>query len=199
MIVKANIGRASKSRVFRHLEHIRLRVVTDGTGASPDNPAMDVRSFLRAALLGGLVAGTCDIVYAFVWLGQYGRSPLWVLQSVASGWLGRASFGGGWNSGAIGIASHYGISIVAAAAFGAASWHLSFMRRHWILCGLAYGVPVYLFMNFVVMPLSNAPFAASTATASLAQGFASHGLLFGLPIAWFARKAKPAPWGAGFG
>lgn len=153
---------------------------------------MNLHPFVRAALLGGLAAGTCDIVYAFIWLGQFGRSPLWVLQSVASGWLGRASFSGGWTSGAIGIASHYGISIVAAALFCAASSHLAFMRRHWIACGLAYGVPVYLFMNFLVMPLSNTPFMPSTAVATIAQGFASHAILFGLPIAFFARKVKPA-------
>jgi len=168
-------------------------VVTDGRAATRDNRPMALHPFLRAALLGGLVAGTCDIVYAFIWLGQFGRSPLWVLQSVASGWLGRASFGGGWTSGAIGIASHYGISIVAAALFGAASWHLAFMRRHWIACGLAYGVPVYLFMNFVVMPLSNTPFMPSTALAPIAQGFASHAILFGLPIAWSFSRAGSSP------
>lgn len=150
---------------------------------------MDFHRFARAALLGGFVAGTCDILYAFVWLGHYGRSPLWVLQSVASGWLGRASFTAGWASGVLGLASHYAISIVAAVLFAAASTRLAFMRRHWIACGLAYGVPVYLFMNFVVMPLSHAPFAASTAAATLAQGFASHAILFGLPIAWFTRVA----------
>jgi hypothetical protein len=151
---------------------------------------MTLHPFARAALLGGLVAGTCDIVYAFIWLGYHGRSPLWVLQSVATGWLGRASFSGGWASGALGIASHYAISIVAAALYGAASGHLAFMRRHWIACGIAYGVPVYLFMNFVVIPLSNAPFAASTAAATLAQGFASHAILFGLPIAYFSRAVS---------
>ena len=120
-------------------------MVTDGRAATRDNRPMALHPFLRAALLGGLVAGTCDIVYAFIWLGQFGRSPLWVLQSVASGWLGRASFGGGWTSGAIGIASHYGISIVAAAV------------------------------------------------ATIAQGFASHAILFGLPIAWFFSRAGSSP------
>jgi hypothetical protein len=145
-----------------------------------------------AALLGGTIAAMLDIVYAFVWLGMSGRSPLWVLQSVASGWLGRGAFTGGWSAGLIGAASHWGISIAAAALYGVAVRGSGWVRAHWVAGGIAFGVLVYLFMNFVVIPLSAAPFGPSWARRAFIQGFVSHALLFGLPIAWaWHRKASP--------
>ena len=56
---------------------------------------------LWGILLGGLIAGALDIVYAFVVYGplSYGVSPRAVLQSVAAGWIGRdASRAGGWST-----------------------------------------------------------------------------------------------------
>ena len=145
-----------------------------------------------AALAGGLVAGALDIAYAFAWWGMNGRTPLWVLQSVASGWLGRAAFTGGVAAGALGLASHFGIAIVAAAIYGAAVSGSTWIRTHWITGGIAFGVLVYLFMNFVVIPLSAAPFGPSLALQPFIQGFISHALLVGLPIAATWRKAVRA-------
>jgi hypothetical protein len=146
------------------------------------------RRFWIAALVGGVIAGVLDIVYAFIWLGMSGRSPLWVLQSVASGWLGRPAFTGGVTAGAIGLASHLGISIAAAAIYGLAFRGTPWMRTRWVASGVAFGVLVYLFMNFVVIPLSAAPFGPSRVPRAFVQGFISHALLFGLPIAWVWRR-----------
>lgn len=145
---------------------------------------MTGKAFWLAVLAGGLAAGVLDIVYAFAWLGMNGRSPLWVLQSVASGWLGRPAFTGGVAAGAIGLASHLGISIAAAAIYGLAFRGTPWMRTRWIASGVAFGALVYLFMNFVVIPLSAAPFGPSWAPRAFVQGFISHALLVGLPISW---------------
>jgi hypothetical protein len=145
---------------------------------------MKASDFFKAALIGGLVAGALDIIYAFVWLGMSGRTPLWVLQTIASGWLGRAAFTGGIAAGALGLASHFGISIAAAALYGAAVRGSAWIRAHWIVGGITFGVLVYLFMNFVVIPLSAAPFGPSWTPRAFIQGFISHALVFGLPIAW---------------
>jgi uncharacterized membrane protein YagU involved in acid resistance len=128
-------------------------------------------------------------VYAFIWLGASGRTPQWVLQSVASGWLGRAAFSGGLGAAALGLASHLGISVAAAAIYGAAVRGSAWVRVHWIAGGIAFGVLVYLFMNFVVIPLSAAPFGPSWAPRAFIQGFISHAVVFGLPIAWVWRRA----------
>ena len=145
---------------------------------------MTTRDFWIAAFVGGSIAATLDIAYAFVWLGVSNRSPLWVLQTIASGWMGRAAFTGGVAAGALGLASHYGISIAAAALYGLAVRGSTWIRVHWIAGGIAFGVLVYLFMNFVVIPLSAAPFGPQWTARAFIQGFISHALVFGLPIAW---------------
>ncbi len=145
--------------------------------------------FWKAALVGGVIAGVLDIVYAFAWHGAMaGRSPLWVLQTIASGWMGRGAFTGGEMAGLIGIASHMGISIAAAAIYGVAVRGSAWIRAHWIVGGIVFGILVYLFMNFVVIPLSAAPFGPSWAPRAFIQGFISHALVFGLPIAWVWRR-----------
>ena len=142
------------------------------------------RQHWKAILIGGLVAGTGDILYAIVYSGIYGRSPLWVLQSVASGWLGKPAFAGGVPTGALGLASHYAISIAAAAIYFLAGRRIAFMQRHWAISGALFGMAVYVFMSYVVVPLSAAPFRFPVTPESFLRGFASHALLFGLPIAY---------------
>jgi hypothetical protein len=151
---------------------------------------MKARDFWIAALVGGLIAATLDILYAFAWQAMSNRGPAWVLQSIASGWLGRSAFKGGWTAALLGLASHYGISIAAAALYGVAVRGSGWIRKRWIAGGIAFGALVYLFMNFVVIPLSAAPFGPSWAPRAFIQGFISHALVFGLPIAWiWHRKA----------
>lgn len=150
----------------------------------------DVRRFVLNALAGGFLAGAGDIIYAMVWLGLRGRSPEWVLQSVASGWLGKEAFSGGLVAALIGLASHFAICIVAAGIYGATSARGALLRERWILCGALFGVFVYLFMNFVVLALSAFPFKLTYPLSALAQGFVSHALLVGIPIAWFFRSRR---------
>jgi len=47
-------------------------------------------NLLRAILVGGVVAGVLDICYAFVVYGplSYQMTPVQILHSVASGWVG---------------------------------------------------------------------------------------------------------------
>ena len=156
-------------------------------------PLIDRRAFWLAVLAGGLTAGVLDILYAITFWHFNGRSPLWVLQSVAMGWFGRGSSTMGWTSGAIGLASHFGITIVAAALYGFAWRRVGWMRTHWIACGLLFGVLVYLFMNYVVIPLSAAPFRTPLTLSTLSQGFVSHALLVGLPIAACLRRLRDRP------
>lgn len=148
--------------------------------------------FWIAVLAGGLLAGTLDIIYAIASHAWHGRSALWVLQSVASGWVGKAAFSGGVTAGAVGFASHFGISIAAAAIYGIASRSVEFLSTHWLVAGAIFGVLVYLFMNFVVIPLSAAPFKPSLVPRVLIEGFVSHAILFGIPIAGLMRRLAPA-------
>jgi hypothetical protein len=64
-----------------------------------------------------------------------------------------------------------------------ASRRIPTLRTQAVLCGVAFGVLVYLFMNFVVLPLSAFPFELKHTAGRLLRGFVSHGILVGLPIA----------------
>jgi hypothetical protein len=69
-------------------------------------------------LAGGVVAGTLDIGYACVfWALKSGVPARRILQSVAAGLLGEASFQGGAGTAALGLALHYLIAVSMALAY----------------------------------------------------------------------------------
>lgn len=134
----------------------------------------------KAILFGGLLAGIFDIAAAFVIFGRRGATPLEVLQSVATGLLGRDAYTGGWRTGLLGGALHFLIATGAAAVFVAASRALGILMQRPVISGLLYGIAVYLFMNLVVLPLSavrRRPFALDITLIIV------HMLCVGLPIA----------------
>lgn len=145
-------------------------------------------ALITQTLVGGGIAATLDIVYAIVRQAGRGRSPEWTLQSVASGWLGEEAFTSGATGAVLGLVSHFAILMVAAGLFVLASRRLAALRAHAVIAGLAFGVLVYVFMNFVVLPLSAFPFDLAYTTARLLEGFVSHAVLVGLPIALAARR-----------
>lgn len=139
-------------------------------------------------LLGGLIAGTLDLTAACVysWL-RANVSPVTVFQFIASGVLGRDSFTGGAKSAVIGVALHFLIATVATAVFYFASRKWLFLLERPILAGLLYGIPVYLFMNFVVLPLSQVQQRSQPLTSRIINLVI---LMFciGLPIALITRR-----------
>ena len=142
----------------------------------------------RAILWGGLIAGTLDILAAFVNSGLRGVSPTRVLQSIASGLLGAGSFKGGFPTAALGLALHFFIATTATAVYYAASRKLKVLVEQPIVCGLAYGIPVYLMMNLIVLPLSAVPFKVSHAPANVATAVLILMFCVGLPIALAVRR-----------
>lgn len=148
-------------------------------------------------LLGGVIAATLDIAYAFVFYGAYGTPPVRLLQSIASGLLGREAYAGGYPAAALGALLHYCISICAAATFFAASLRLRWLSGHPVVAGAAFGLGVFVVMNFVVVPLSAFPHRLAFPPLVLACGLLAHMFLFGLPIALCVRAglaaAPPAP------
>jgi len=144
-------------------------------------------------VLAGIVGATCDITYAILYYGWRGISAERILQTVASGLLGKASYDGGWQTAALGLACHYAIVIVAAAVFWAVARRWDWLRREPITAGLAFGVAIYGFMNFVVLPLSAYPYPLRFPLLTTATGLLVHMVGVGLPIALITRRAHPAP------
>jgi len=137
-----------------------------------------------AILLGGGIAATLDMIYAIVSNEYYADlPPQWTMQSVASGLLGDPAFDSGAAGALLGTFAHYAILFVAAGLYYLASRRIPALRTHAIICGIVFGVLVYLFMNFVVLPLSAFPFDLKFPIGRLMRGFVSHGLLVGVPIA----------------
>jgi hypothetical protein len=146
----------------------------------------------RLVLLAGIAGATCDIVYAILYYGWKGIPAERILQTVASGWLGKASFDGGWTSAALGLASHYAIVMVAAALFHAVARRWGWPREEPITAGLVYGLGIYAFMNFVVLPLSAYPYPLRFPLLTTATGLLVHMIGVGLPISLITRRARPA-------
>ena len=116
------------------------------------------------------------------------------MQSIASGLLGPASFTGGAGSAALGVALHFLIATVATAVFYFASRTLRFLVDQAIPAGLLYGVFVYLFMNFVVIPLSAVPAARrSPPLSGRIIGLLIIMFCVGLPIALLVRRFERVP------
>jgi hypothetical protein len=154
-----------------------------------------LRRVLEATLWGGLTAGALDAVLAVV---LYRAAPVAIFHSIASGLLGRAAYEGGLATAALGALLHFVIAFGAAATYATASLALPLLVRRAVPCGLAFGVCVYFFMNYVVLPLSAVAFARPFHLALLANGtwlggLAGHMLLVGLPIALFTRRAAQRP------
>jgi hypothetical protein len=112
-----------------------------------------------------------------------------VLQGVASGLLGPSAFQGGAATALLGLVLHFVIAFVAAAMYYAVSRVFPMLVRRAVLCGLAYGVVVYLFMNDVVLPLSRVNFRTPP-WYIVAVLVAIHMLFVGLPIALAVRRGS---------
>jgi len=142
----------------------------------------------RAIFWGGLIAGTLDILAAFVNSGLRGVSPAQVLQAIASGLLGADSFKGGFATAALGLVFHFFIATTATAVYYAASRKLKVLVDQAIICGLAYGIPVYLVMNLVVLPLSAITFKLSHSFNAVATSVLILMFCVGLPISLTVRR-----------
>lgn len=143
---------------------------------------------LQVILLGGLIAGTLDLSAAFIyaWL-RAGVTPVWIMHLIAGGLLGPAAFNGGVKTAALGVALHYLIATTAAAVFYAASRKINFLLSQPIVSGLLFGIAVYLFMNFVVLPLSRVTRTHPPLSARII-GMLIIMMCVGLPIALIVRR-----------
>ncbi len=152
---------------------------------------------LDSILGGGLLAGVLDILDAIIFWGLRGISAERIFQSVASGLLGRSAFQGGMATVILGGALHFFIATTAAAVYFAASLKLPVLVRRAVPCGLAFGVAVYFFMNYAVLPLSAVtPSKGGFSLLFFANGVLGHALLVGLPIALVTRRSADPGRGA---
>ncbi len=139
-------------------------------------------NLLRPILVGGAVAGTLDLISAILTVGPG------VPRNIAAGLLGTAAIRGGMYAWILGVLLHYFIAFSAAAVYCLASRKLEFLKEHFVVCGLFFGIAVCLVMNLIVMPLSAFHFAGPYQLRGLLQSLITHMLLVGLPIAYSLRR-----------
>jgi len=138
---------------------------------------------LRPILIGGAIAGTLDKIWGFLSFGL--KSP----QAIAAGLIGRsAAFQGGDATWMLGMLLHFFIAFTVAAIYCISSRKLKFLNDHWLVCGLFYGIAVFLVMNLVVLPLSALHLTGPYQLQGLIQGLLGHMVIVGLPISFSLHK-----------
>jgi hypothetical protein len=137
-----------------------------------------------------LVAGALDIASAIVLTWWGGKSVIAMLLGVASGPFGEWPLSRGWTGAVAGLAVHFAIMAVMAAAFVFAARALPRLRERRLIYGACYGALLYLIMYWLVLPLRWPALAARPVTlGSVLTPLAIHVLLVGLPIALIAVRA----------
>jgi Na+/alanine symporter len=156
------------------------------TGASAPSQSGTRPSEKSNALLaigvGGLVAGTVDLLQACILFGW--DIPL----AIAGGLLGRRAFQGGAGIYLLGVFLHFFIACSAAAVYYAVSRKLRFLTEHPLVCGLFFGGAVQEVMNLVVLPLSALHSRGPYKLHDLILGLVVHMVVIGLPISYSVRR-----------
>ena len=150
------------------------------TPSAPISAGVENSRAFAAIFFAGLLCGVMDITAAFLTWWPKGVKPSRLLQGIAAGWLGPASFNGGMATSALGLAFHFLIAFTAATVFYVASRYLTFMIHRPIVSGVLYGIAVYLVMYWIVMPLSN--FHGTKTVTSSIVAVITHIVCVGLPI-----------------
>jgi uncharacterized membrane protein YagU involved in acid resistance len=142
----------------------------------------------------GLVAGTLDITDNLIYNALRNVSPKMVFQFIASGLIGSNSFRLGAASVILGVVCHYTIAISWTAIFYILSRRWPVLVRRAVLGGSLYGGAVFLFMNYVVVPLSRVPHLTRRISfLAHLNAVLSVVVFIGLTIALLMRHSVPLP------
>ena len=144
--------------------------------------ATKTRKALTAIGVGGLIAGTLDLLQACILFGW--DIPL----AIAGGLLGSRAEHGGVAIYVLGVLLHFFIALAAATIYYAASRRLIFLTEHPLVCGLFFGIAVELVMRCIVLPLSALHARGPYQLHDLIQGLLVHMVVVGLPIAFSVRR-----------
>lgn len=149
------------------------------------------RDLKRPIAFAGLVVGVLDGLDAMIVTWWFGGSPWRMFQGIAGGLLGReAARAGGVPTVLLGILCHFTIATCVSAVYIAASRKIPLLVARPILCGVLYGVGVWAFMRWVVIPLSALGGPGPLTTTGLVNGLVAHTLFVGIPAALIARAAR---------
>jgi hypothetical protein len=152
---------------------------------------MQRSSALRTILTAGLIAGILDGLDAVVFIAWIRGIPVErVFQFIASGALGIRAFHGGVAAAALGVVFHFTVAICAATVFYLLTRRWTWPLRAPFVAGPIYGFGVFVFMHYLVVPLSAAPKQPPASVGSIVNLIFSHVFFVGIPIALITRRAN---------
>ncbi|HWI86650.1 MAG TPA: hypothetical protein VNT42_10065 [Sphingomonas sp.] len=135
------------------------------------------------------IAGTLDILSAFVFGGMKGVGPVSILEYVASGPFGDRALNNP-DYAIAGILVHYGIMACMVGFYLFAAQRLQILKQRPVLAGMVYGFALWILMYWIVRQLRwpGAPLPTAAGPIGVAQQLFSHLILVGIPIALIAAR-----------
>lgn len=144
-------------------------------------------SALTTIVWGGLIAGFLDGLDAVVFYDWMRGAPLMnIFKFIASGLLGIPAFHAGWAAILLGVALHFLIATSAATAYYLLSCKIPLLLGRPLLAGPVFGLALFFFMHYLVVPLSAAPKQPPIHLDSFLNLVFSHVVFVGIPIALIA-------------
>jgi hypothetical protein len=145
---------------------------------------------LKLIIKAGLIVGTLDIIAAFLsFYFKTGKNVTIVLKYIASAVFGKSAMTGGDLMVLAGLLFHYLIAFIFTIFFALIFNKLWKWFQHILLIAIIYGVFIWLLMNFLIVPNSQ----ASQIPFSWATGITNCLILIvciGFPLTYIFRKNK---------
>jgi hypothetical protein len=104
-------------------------------------------------VLAGLAGGAVDFFYASAVALAGGQPIVRPWQGVASGWIGKAASEPSAGTIGLGLATHFSIALIMAAAYVLAVRRIPVVVRRPLATGVIYGLALYVVMYLGVLPL----------------------------------------------
>ncbi len=147
-----------------------------------------MKNLLSNVLKAGLIVGTLDILAALIqFYIKTNKNPVTVLNFIASGVFGKDAFTGGTKMAAFGLFFHYLIAFCFTLLFFKLYPKLKGLTHNIFLLGFAYGLFIWLAMQFIVLPLSQAP-AMKMNIQGAVTAILILILCIGIPLSWLAQR-----------
>lgn len=147
-----------------------------------------VSGFWRGVVIATTVAGTLDILSAFLFDALVNGTPIGVLSGIAAAALPQVDLGVVPNA-ALGLIVHFAIMFVMAAVYFTFAARIALLNRHIWVSGIAYGFILWGVMFWGVLPWRFPTLFPILDAQEVAMQLFSHVVLVGLPIALIARRA----------
>lgn len=139
-----------------------------------------------------MICGALDILYAIVSTMLKGGTAAMVLHSVASGPFGERATSWGFGGALLGLLVHFAIMTVMVATYFFLARNTSLGSFSPWVTGTVYGVALYIFMYFVVLPLRWPAVFPQTDPTKIALSLFPHIAFVGIPMALIAARSAQA-------